>query len=415
MKKKFLLLVLICTSVFLSSCATTYLGRVVLWGVPDNKDYEDFSTRPVENALPAFHFENSSNGETRFTELFLRGTVSYTFEEESHAKGFETLLEETGTTGFIVIQNDEILYEKYFNGYQRDSINTSASVAKAFVGALVGIAHEEGYIGSLDDPITHYIPEMDGLGFSKITIRQLLTMSSGLKHTWFPLLWGDAARALYSPDVRKVAMDSKILEVPDLHYNYNNNHAQLLGIILERVIGRTVSKYLEEKIWKPLGMEFPASWSLDGEEHGFELMMYGLNARTIDFAKFGRLYLNEGVWQENRILSKDFIIRSTLPVAKLETVEGYYDLETTAAITAFFHEKDGYYSHHWFGYKNPGDWHDFFVSGILGQFIYVSPRNKLIIVRTSEKQGDIDWWPSLFRQMATTLQIAIERPVALKR
>ena len=396
-------LLLVAAALALSGCASTYIGRVVLWGFPDNKDYEQFAARSIENSPPAFRFTNSAAAEGRFAELFLAGTVDYTFRKKPVTAALETLLVETGTTGFVVIQDDVILYEKYFNGYQRDSMNTSASMAKPFAAALVGIAQEEGYIGSLQDPITRYLPEMDGPAYSRITIRHLLTMSSGLKHSWLPLLWSDAAHSLYSPDVRRLALDSKIREEPDLHFSYNNNNTQLLGIILERATGMSVSKYLERTIWKPLGMEFPALWSLDSDESGFELMMYGLTARTIDFAKFGRLYLKKGMWQGNRIISEELMLRSTAPFPELEAVDGYYDLKTTDPVEAFFHEDNGYYSHHWWGYTNPDGWYDFFVSGILGQFIYVSPEKNVIIVRTSERQGAVDWWPSIFREMAQEL------------
>ncbi len=389
------------TVLVLSSCATTVTGRIVAWGPPNNEHYQEFPQQPIANAPPVFRFQNSSEAEERFASLF--GPVSYTLAQEPITAQLETLLEETGTTGFIVIQDDTILYEKYFNGYARDSINTSASVAKSITSALVGVAFDEGYLEDIRDPITRYLPEMDAEGYARITLWHLLTMSSGLEHTWVYMPWGDVVRSLYAPDVRKVALGSEIAEEPGLHFWYNNCHAQLLGIILERVTGRSVSEYLEEKLWRPLGMEFPASWSLDSEQNGFELMMYGFNARAIDYAKFGRLYLNQGMWQGKRIISEEWIVRTTAPVEELEAVAGYYDLATEEPEASYFHKDTGYYSHKWWGYRTGADDYDFFARGILGQYIYVAPRKKVIIVRTSERIGDIDWWPAVFRDLVNRL------------
>ncbi|MCK5198932.1 MAG: serine hydrolase [Spirochaetales bacterium] len=278
-------------------------------------------------------------------------------------------------------------------------------MSKSLSSALVGIALDEGYIKSVEEPITNYIPEFKAEGFDKITIKHLLTMSSGFRHTWGNAPWNDSARAYYSTDIRKLALSSRIIEGAGKHFNYNSCNTQLLGIILERVTGRTVSEYMEEKIWKPLGMEYSASWSMDSERSGFELVAAGLNARAIDFARIGRLFLNKGLWEGKRLISEKWIIESTTidSVSSVMGIENYYPTDEKNPFYKFFNLDDGYYSYSWYGYPREDDDYDFFALGILGQFIYVSPQKKLIIVRCGKEWGEVDWWPEIFRTMADNI------------
>jgi CubicO group peptidase (beta-lactamase class C family) len=123
--------------------------------------------------------------------------------------------------------------------------------------------------------------------------------------------FGDDARTYYDPDLRALALGVHVEVPPGGRWQYNNFHPLLLGMILERATGRTVSAYLSEKLWRPLGMEAPGSWSLDSRHDGFEKMESGLNARAIDFAKFGRLYLRGGTWEGRQLLPRAWVDAST--------------------------------------------------------------------------------------------------------
>jgi CubicO group peptidase (beta-lactamase class C family) len=397
MKKLLFLGLLACAFLLITSCTTFYMGRVLVWGGVTNQEYERFPVRSIANGPTVYQFEQDPDAERQFLNRL--EPVRYTYEGQARTAELETLLKDTGTTAFIVIRDDVILYEGYFNGCNRDSLNTSASVSKSIVSALVGIAIADGLIDNIDDPIVGYLPELEGKGVEGITIRHLLTMSSGLKHTWGMTPWHDLVRSYYKPDLRRAALRVQVVEQPDRHYNYNNCHTQLLGIILERVTGGTVSEYLERKIWIPLGMEYPASWCLDSEKHGFEQMMAGLNARAIDYAKFGGLYLNGGVWEGREIVPAQWVKRTTGPVADLEAVPDFYAAEEEAVVADFF-AGGGYYSHHWWGYQTGPDSYDFFALGLIGQFIYVCPQSRLIILRMSEDWGEVDWWPAVLRELA---------------
>ena len=385
-----------------SSCTSFYLGRYVFWNFVDIEDHQKFPARRISNAPPAFYFKKSEEAEKRFSLQFRE--IEYYFQKGKKSAPLDDFLISTGTTAFIVIQDDTVLYEKYFNDYARDSINTSFSMSKSVVSALVGIALDEGNIQSVDEPITNYIPELKAKGFDKITIKHLLTMSSGIRHTWGNAPWHDSVRSYYSPDLRKLALKAKIIEEAGKHFNYNNCNTQLLGLILERVTGKSVSEYLEEKIWKPLGMGYQASWSMDSERSGFELMAAGLNARAIDFARFGRLFLNKGRWNGKRLISEKWVTESTAinpaPTAAPDGKENYYAVEEESVLYQFFNLGGGYYGYSWYGYPREDADSDFFAFGILGQFIYVSPQKKMIIVRCGKEWGRVDWWPALFRDMA---------------
>ncbi len=311
----------------------------------------------------------------------------------------EEFLQSTNTTSFIVIKDDAILYEGYFNGYERDSIVTSFSVAKSFTSALVGMAIDDGYIGSVDDRMIDYLPELKGRGFDELTIRHVLLMSSGIQYLTddeLPPLkeifqFTDEGMSYTYPDRRSLVLQVKPDGKPlGSEFNYNNYYPILLGMILERTTGHSPSEYLQEKIWQPLGMEYPASWSVDNEKDGMELMESGINARAIDFAKFGRLFLNNGNWNGTQIIPSDWVIESTSPDPKDDRVWHSY---------AEWKEANGYYKYQWWGRTNPDGSYHYTALGHLGQFVFVAPQENMIIVRFGVDEGGVDDWMSVFQDI----------------
>jgi CubicO group peptidase (beta-lactamase class C family) len=359
---------------------TPYSGfaRALIWMDADIKDYERFPARTVNNAPPVFNFQTvDTPTQNEYLRLLDRVASSQTPSQSTiSAKSFNELLTSTQTTAFLIIKDNQLIYENYFNGYGRDSINTSFSVAKSFVSALVGIAIDEGLIDSVDDSITKYIPELEDrdIRYSAITIKDLLSMASGLRYVEEETPFSDDTKTYYDPNLRAVALSAVIEEEPGKTFHYNNYNYLLLGIILERATGMPVAKYMEEKLWKPLGMEAPASWSLDSESSGFEKMESGINARAIDFAKFGRLYLNNGSnWNGQQIISEKWIKTST-------------SANTTS-------DPSIEYQYGWWIYPSQEglDSRHFSARGNFGQFIYINPEERLIIVRHGYDIGDVNW------------------------
>lgn len=337
-----------------------YLARTAAWGESDVWDYQKFPSRGINNAPPVFSF-----GQRPLPKLF--ETIEYEADGQVRTADFEEFLASSDTISFIVIKDDEILYEGYFNGYERDSIVTSFSTAKSVTSALVGIAIDEGYIGSVDDRMVTYLPEMKGRGFDELTINPYADEAASYMHT----------------NMRKLALGLPASTEPvGAAFRYNQYHPLLLGLILERTTERPVSQYLQEKIWQPLGMEFPASWSLDSTKYGFEKMESGLNGRAIDFAKIGRLYLNNGNWNGRQIISEQWVRESTSP----DPGDDRPWLSDPG-----WQEAGGYYKYMWWGMPRKDGGYDYAAMGHLGQRISVFPEDGVVIVRHGITDEGVDW------------------------
>ena len=290
---------------------SSYWARIIAWR---DARFDDFATKFAARAIPngpeIYHFRPAPAAIPPYLS-----TVAYTRNGMEATAPLADFLASAGTTAFLVLKDDQLLFEGYFNGADRASTQTSFSVAKSFGSALIGVAIDEGQIASVDDPITRYLPELAGRpGLDQVHIRHLLTMTSGLRYNGTGSgggPFGDDARTYYDPDLRALALGVHVEVPPGGRWQYNNFHPLLLGVILERATGRTVSAYLSEKLWRPLGMEAPGSWSLDSRHDGFEKMESGLNARAIDFAKFGRLYLRGGTWEGRQLLPRAWVDAST--------------------------------------------------------------------------------------------------------
>jgi CubicO group peptidase (beta-lactamase class C family) len=367
-----------------------YLYRYVFWGprnlVSPSTNYGLYPSHAIAASSEPSQFAPGPAG-------LVPETVEYQKGGAVKSSSLDELLASTGTHAFIVIKDNQVIYEKYFNGYQRDSVCMSRSLAKSFTSALVGIAIGEGHIRSVNDPITNYLPELKERGFERITLRNLLTMGSGIKFHLRDLPWDEQTIAYMHPELRDVLLHRlEIAEPPGQSFNYDDYNTLLLGIILERTTNRTPSEYLEEKIWQPVGMEFPATWSIDSERDGLELMHVALNARAIDFAKFGQLYLQGGSWNGRQIIPAAWIAESTTrdpeDTRKWETYDWWLPI-------------GGYYKYFWWGIQRGGDDYDYEAIGKWGQSIYVSPRRNVVIVRTADGWGLEPYeWPAVYRYIA---------------
>ena len=361
--------------------STGYMVREYFMDLGNADDYLTLPARELTASPVPFRFAVDTSKET---------LVQETFQSGAKIKDLDAFLEDTGTWAFMIIQNDTILYERYFKGYQHDSLVTSFSVAKSFDSALIGIAIEEGYIKSVNDPITDYIPELveRDSRFGDIQIRDLLMMASGLRYNDNSILLAQDDNLTYGfDDLRHLALtETEVVEQPGTTFVYNNYNPLLLGLIIERATGRSVTAYLQEKIWDPIGMEYGGSWSLDSEESGFEKMESGINARPVDFAKFGRLYLNGGNWNGTQVVPAGWVTASTQDNGLIKDAPIFY----------------GYM---WWGKKCHPNGQDFLAMGNYGQYIYVSPVKNLIIVRNGEDYGVSEWavWAEAFCKFAEAL------------
>jgi CubicO group peptidase (beta-lactamase class C family) len=366
-----------------------YEEQLHKWGDASVLDHLVFNSRELDASRHPFQFQRAGVDE-RVAALL--ATMEYA--PGKRVGNVERFLTRSATTSFIVIKDDVVIYENYFNGYKKDSIVTSFSTAKSFDSTLVGIAIGEGKIGSVHDPITKYLPELATRDprFEQITIQDLLLMSSGIRYNEEPPDH-DNDVTYHAADLRKAALqDTVIVDAPGKHWLYNNYHPLLLGMVLERVTGMSVTAYLQEKLWEPLGMEYPGSWSINGGQDGLEKMESGINARAVDFAKFGRLMLNDGQWAGKQVVSEAWVGQATQPE---ERPPSYYGDEP------FFVSQGHYYKYFWWGDKRPGGKSDFYAQGNKGQYIYISPQKRVIIVRNGFDFGlPSSQWLRLFYQLA---------------
>jgi CubicO group peptidase (beta-lactamase class C family) len=381
-----LLLALVMVVIGYLSAPNFYLTRTIFWGESDYRDHEKFPARTIHNGPSVSRFDKlpADNRYASQIEAIERDT--------NNGESLEEYLDASGTTAFLVIHDDRLLYERYFDGCDESSIHTSFSMAKSFASALVGIAIDEGHINSVNEPITNYIPELleKDERFESITIRHLLTMSSGIKYEeGGDLPWSEEAddtKTYYATDLRKLALENSRIEgEPGEYFEYNNYNPLLIGMILERATGMSVSRYLQQKLWKPIGMEADGSWSLDSTSTGFEKMESGVNARARDFGRFGMLFAKEGKWEGEQLISRGWLE------------------ESTSADTSTDPSQD--YQYFWWVNTPEGETYHFSARGNYGQYIYVAPEKDLVIVRLGKEEGEqgYDYWIYLFKELATKL------------
>jgi CubicO group peptidase (beta-lactamase class C family) len=298
----------------------------------------------------------------------------------------DEFLRATDTLAFVVVHDDRLVYERYFQGSARDTLQTSFSVAKSFVSTLVGIAIDEGLIGSVEDPVTKYLPELAARDreFRKITLRDLLTMSSGIHYSEGGFL-GDDTYTYYGVDLRDIALNRTRIAEPPGSWHYNDYNTLLLGLILERTAGTSVSAFTATRLWQPLGAEADATWSLDSEDSGFEKMESGVNARPVDYARFGLLFLRGGEWNGRRIVSRSWVRSAT-------------GSDASGSSASYF----GYAYFWWLDSDHPGR---FYAFGKYGQFVYVAPDADVVVVRFGRDSGvDRVAWLSAFGDVADQLE-----------
>jgi CubicO group peptidase (beta-lactamase class C family) len=355
------------------SVGRSTIARALVWGDADVGDQFRFPARPIPSGQAASPLSAGAE-----IELRLPPAVS------SGGAPFEGFLRANATRAFLVVHEDRLVYERYFGDSDRQTLDTSFSVAKSFLSTLVGIAIDEGLIGSVEDPVTDYLPELAERDprFERITLRHLLTMSSGLRYwdTDLPWPWADDTFTYYGTNLREIALERTEVETaPGEVWLYNNYNPLLLGLVVERATGMSVSEYMADALWRPLGAERDATWSLDSEHSRFEKMESGLNATAADYARYGLLLLHGGKWNGTRIVSEEWVREATAR-----------DTITDPA--------DHYQYYWWIDAERPGR---FYALGNLGQYVYVAPDANTVIVRTGSDWGpDNESWLNILRDVA---------------
>ena len=359
MKKKsgriLLIIFIIVSGVYMITSITgyNYIYKALFYNYANIDDYKIFYNRTVESGVPqpiplSGHYHNHKLSESLSAELDSLKTVA-----------------------FLLVQNDSIQFEKYWDDYSDTSYSNSFSIAKSIVSILTGVAIKEGYIHSLDQPVSDFLPQFKIGDKSKIKLKDLLTMTSGTN--WdegYSSLLSSTTEAYYGTDLLSLISDVNVVNEPGTLWRYKSADTETMGLVLEKATGKNLSKFASEKLWKPIGAVRPALWSLD-EKLGDEKAYCCFNSNARDFAKIGQLYLDSGKWNGNEIIPIDYYLNSIQPV-NVKDEDG---------------NDCNYYGYYWWLLPEyPGV---FYARGILGQYIIVIPQKNAVIVRLGEERGRI--------------------------
>jgi CubicO group peptidase (beta-lactamase class C family) len=334
------------THVFKTLSYTILKGRLS----PGIDTYKTFPTRKVRNGTPQPWLEDPQYGKV------------------SIDKKYTDILEKHQSAAFLVIHDGKLLYEDYFAGYNSHSLTNSWSMAKSIISLLVGVAIKEGKIKSVNQEVADFLPEYAGTG---LKIRHLLTMSSGINFKeQYINPYGYTAKALYGRDLKTLNSKYRVNHVPGQYFIYLSGNTQVLGFLLIKATGRNLSDYASEKIWRKIGAENPAYWSLD-ETGGTEKAFCCFHSNARDFARIGQLMLQHGIWGNDTIISPSYFNAST-SLSKIKLLEGG--------------RNDRYGYQWWIAHYKGLD--ITYARGIAGQYIITIPAKNLIIVRLGKKRDD---------------------------
>lgn len=341
--------------------------RSIRCGAPSTDTYLDFPLDTVAASDSARKVLISSTHHDRYFEHIRFSGCN--LNNESIGEYFSRV---RGDGSLLVVRNDTVLLEQYYGKFSHDTRSSIFSLTKAVTALLCGIAIDEGYM-SITDPVTKYLPELmdNDFLFHELTIEHLLNMRTGLdfkeNYGWNP--FSKMAKLYYGKDVAGQFKRLRFKSKPGTSYYYNSMATALLGVIIEKAVGKSYAKYLQEKVWKPLGMENYALVSLDDSKHRHAKAYGGLVSNARDMAKIGRLYINGGIYDGKRIISKAWIDRST-----------HSSLDNKG------------YSFGWNNIMTRIDGEDvitprFFAIGLYGQVLFCDPDHNLIFVTLGEKKG----------------------------
>lgn len=350
--KRILLIVVLVIALLPLLINKIYLYKAVTYNFAGIDDYKIFDNATVATAT-AIPWEPSPEfGNIKLTD------------------DFEQYLTRLKTIGLVVIKDRKLLFEKYWQGYSDSSLSGSFSAAKSITSLLIGAAIHDGKIGSVNDPVGKYLPELAEGEKAKLKIVDLLTMSSGSN-------WDESyanplsvtTELYYGSDVYKVATSVDIVKTPGTYHYYKSGDTQLLGLIVEKATEKNMAEYASEKLWKPLGAEHTALWSED--KPGGHIKAYCcFNTNARDFARIGQFMLDSGKINGVPVIDSGYFKASITP----------------CMISDDIGKACNYYGYQWWIIPNEPE--IFYARGILGQYIICIPSKKMVIVRLGEKRDE---------------------------
>ncbi len=347
----------------------SYVKKALKGGIAKNDHYKIFENRELTTG-------------NRQAWLY-----SKQYGKVSIPANLEKKIRKTNPLAFLVIEDGKILYEQYWNNYNSETISNSFSIAKSIVSILIGIAIDEGKIKNIDQQVGDFIPQYRQTGKNNVTIRHLLTMTSGLDYSDSDINpFSLSSKAYYGGNSRDVVLSIDTDGSPGNRFKYQNFNTQILAFILAKATGTTLSDYAEKKLWRPIGAEHFALWSLDKKD-GDELAWCCFNATARDFARLGQLYLNKGKWNEKQLISSEYVKESTKPS---ELANG---------------NKNDEYGFMWWMTNYKG-LRIFYAWGFKEQFIVIIPDRDIVFVRLANNLKIFNLNENLYLHIDAALALA---------
>ncbi len=356
-------------SVFLTFPSNFYLRKALRYQTPDIDDYRIFENRTIKAGRPQ---------PWRLSEKYNQSAIP-----ADQLRYFEELK----TVAYLVIRDTMIVHEQYWDSYDEYSLSNSFSAAKSIVALLAGIARDEGKIVSFNQSVSDYYQPFASDDRKEITIKDALTMSTGLN-------WDEAysspfsitTKAYYGEDIESLIRGLQLIETPGTRFRYQSGTTELLSFVVANAAGTTLSEYASEKLWTPIGAEQDALWSLD-RKNGLEKAYCCFNSNARDFARIGQLILNKGRWNDVQVVSEEFLEEATSPATWLKDEDADQTVD--------------FYGYQWWRLSHQGV-EVKYARGILGQYILVVPEKNMVVVRLGHKRSekktagnypeDIDVW-----------------------
>jgi CubicO group peptidase (beta-lactamase class C family) len=356
MLKKILLGLVVLLSISIIALMTppfAHIRNFIKWKEHSIFDYRTHPSRNVENGnlTQLWPFDNDYN-------------------KKSISDSLLSKIDNNNTHAFLVFQDGNLLYEKYWDSYSKDSISGSFSAAKSIISMLIGIAIEEGKIKNIEEPAGNYLDHFKKGDLSKIKIKDLLTMSSGTNYLekdkgYFSL----NAKAYYGDDMEELVSEMNAKESPGKNWEYRSGDTQVLGLIVEKVYKKSISELVSEKFMIPMGAENDAKWLLDGKEK-HEKAFCCFNAVARDYARFGELMLTNGKWKGKQLVPENYMKAALQPASYLK------DPTENNKPVDFYGYQFWIVNHK--GLKVPS------MNGLFGQYVYAIKEKNMIIVRLGE-------------------------------
>jgi CubicO group peptidase (beta-lactamase class C family) len=319
---------------------------------PSSTEYQIFENRPIQALKPS------------------PWPISKHYNTQRVSGDFDSLMHIINAHAFVIIKNDTLIHEQYWDDFSDTSHTNSFSMAKSYTSALLGCAIKDGYIKSLDEPVSSYIPEFKEGWRSRITLKNLVTMTSGIDFDESYLNpFSFPAEGYYGSNLLKACTDYKdVKQEPGTVFDYLSGNTALLGYCITKAVGKPLATYLSEKLWTPLGCEHTAYWSLDKKD-GLEKAFCCINSNAKDFARMGKLYMHHGNWNGQQLVDSAYAAQSVVP----------FDCK----------EKDAT-PNHTYGYAwwltDYKGMRIYYMQGMLGQYVICVPEKNMVICRLARSR-----------------------------